>query len=211
MKKLLTALLAVLLILSVAGCSSDTAEPAKEDTAQQETEKEETKEETPAPAEEEEESTQKEALSLGAVFDYTIPEDWTEVEPFVFEAAGGEVYAYLYLLPKRPEGLDVIPAGMKVSDADFPEAWRKYVEAAYGMKAEYGALPGYAEKSGGGVDYFNTIMTLSDSQGSTNELMNVYDYNEDIFFLVEYAYGAMMAGKANDCAKAFNETLSYVK
>ena len=41
--------------------------------------------------------------------------------------------------------------------------------------------------------------------------MNVYDYNEDIFFLVEYAYGAMMAGKANDCAKAFNETLSYVK
>ena len=154
---------------------------------------------------------QKETLSLGAVFDYTIPEDWTEVEPFVFEAAGGEVYAYLYLLPKRPQGLDVIPAGMKVSDADFPEAWRKYVEAAYGMKAEYGALPGYAEKSGGGVDYFNTIMTLSDSQGSTNELMNVYDYNEDIFFLVEYAYGAMMAGKANDCAKAFNETLSYVK
>ena len=210
MKKLLTALLAVLLILSVAGCSSNTAEPAKEDTAQQETEKEETKEETPAPAEKEE-STQKETLSLGAVFDYTIPEDWTEVEPFVFEAAGGEVYAYLYLLPKRPEGLDVIPAGMKVSDADFPEAWRKYVEAAYGMKAEYGALPGYAEKSGGGVDYFNTIMTLSDSQGSTNELMNVYDYNEDIFFLVEYAYGAMMAGKANDCAKAFNETLSYVK
>ena len=210
MKKLLTALLAVLLILSVAGCSSNTAEPAKEDTAQQETEKEETKEETPAPAEKEE-STQKETLSLGAVFDYTIPEDWTEVEPFVFEAAGGEVYAYLYLLPKRPEGLDVIPAGMKVSDADFPEAWWKYVEAAYGMKAEYGALPGYAEKSGGGVDYFNTIMTLSDSQGSTNELMNVYDYNEDTFFLVEYAYGAMMAGKANDCAKAFNETLSYVK
>ena len=210
MKKLLTALLAVLLILSVAGCSSNTAEPAKEDTAQQETEKEETTEETPAPAEKEE-STQKETLSLGAVFDYTIPEDWTEVEPFVFEAAGGEVYAYLYLLPKRPEGLDVIPAGMKVSDADFPEAWRKYVEAAYGMKAEYGALPGYAEKSGGGVDYFNTIMTLSDSQGSTNELMNVYDYNEDIFFLIEYAYGAMMAGKANDCAKAFNETLSYVK
>ena len=210
MKKLLTALLAVLLILSVAGCSSNTAEPAKEDTAQQETEKEETKEETPAPAEKEE-STQKETLSLGAVFDYTIPEDWTEVEPFVFEAAGGEVYAYLYLLPKRPEGLDVIPAGMKVSDADFPEAWRKYVEAAYSMKAEYGALPGYAEKSGGGVDYFNTIMTLSDSQGSTNELMNVYDYNEDIFFLIEYAYGAMMAGKANDCAKAFNETLSYVK
>ena len=210
MKKLLAALLAVLLLLSFAGCSSGKTEPAKEEPAQNEPAKEEVKEETPAP-EEKEESSQSEPLSLSAVFDYTFPENWKEVDKFVFEACDGEVYIYMYLLPKRPQGIDAIPAGMTVADADFPEAWRQYVEAVYGMKAEYGALPGFAAKSGGGVDYFHTSMTLINDQGPATELMNVYDYNEDVFLLVEYVYGVMMAGKANECAKAFNETLGYAK
>ncbi|MBQ1512322.1 MAG: hypothetical protein IIZ52_02375 [Erysipelotrichaceae bacterium] len=211
MKKLLTALLGVLLLLSFAGCSSGKTEPAKEEPAQNEPAKEETKEETPAPEEKEEENSQSEPLSLSAVFDYTFPEDWNEVDKFVFEAYDGEVNIYLYLLPKRPQGIDAIPADMTVADADFPEAWRQYVEAVYGMKAEYGALPGFAAKSGGGVDYFHTSMTLINDQGPATELMNVYDYNEDVFLLVEYVYGVMMAGKANECAKAFNETLGYAK
>ena len=89
MKKLLTALLGVLLLLSFAGCSSGKTEPAKEEPAQNEPAKEVVKEETPAPEEKEEENTQSEPLSLSAVFDYTFPEDWNEVDKFVFEAYDG--------------------------------------------------------------------------------------------------------------------------
>ena len=201
MKKLLAVLIVLAMMFSFADCGSS------DGSAQQSSEQE-----TETPSQDQSQLNSREK-NVGGIYSLTIPDEWERDDTMqAWINPEGNVAVYLYTMA-RSYGNAKMSDGLSVEDSNFEEEYVKYLQDIY-------ANDGYTIKSSIGYNlmtaskviyYQGMIMYTDSSRNTSSSLVNVFDYIDDEFFVIEYAYSPLQAQSAIDCSKQINDTIKKLK
>ncbi|MBO4818911.1 MAG: hypothetical protein J5528_02125 [Firmicutes bacterium] len=201
MKKLLAVLLVLAMMFSFAACGSS-GESAQQ-SQEQEIEK-------PSETQNDVNSRDK---NIGGIYSLTVPDDWERNDDMqAWLTPDGTVAVYFYTIATSYGDISM-PAGLSIDDSNFEDEYVKYLQAIYepdGIKVRSGI--GYNLMTDSKVKYHQGLLTYTYSDNSTSSsIVNIYDYTDTEFFVVEYAYATLRAQNAIECSNKINDTIKKLK
>ena len=216
MKKLLSIMIAMALLLSLAGCgSSANEEKVPESTDAPETEVEEKPEEKNDAETIPDDMTER---TVADSFRFLVPKDWAQQEDGSYVVNNGEVYVYFFGIPRELDGKKYLE-GVSVEDESFPEEFTEHLNRfeLYGSDYEFAysdaetASWHNVQESGKGMHYrrfYYWAVEKATGNKPATVLADVYDWNDEKYFVIFLESDSISS--MNECIRTITATIEKI-